>query len=395
MSVVIVSEQSSFKRANVGPWVDTNDNVYGIFMNPVTDDLKAFKASDPLDSWVEQDNAGRPTTTTAWQHDTWQDGDEIHCIWWNDTDEEYQYHTFQTSDHASADQWGTVKETIEAPTNPPLASANYCAISVRSDGDIIVVYDGDTDNIMGTAFDRVDYAREEGAGWTVGINVAGQGVEADFHTAALVKGESDGMYITYFDGDADNLLMKFLTSGNTLESTIHTWITDIGTSFDSLRLSAPQMTWNEKTGSDEKIYMAWLDSSDNFESNYAFWNGSGFTSGTKRTIATNHRTTSAGTLPVLAADATTGEVFCVYVSSTNADIYFTRSIEGGLWKEPQLLLNTFTVTTLSCNITVRGIDKLIAVILSRSTAALYEENVVIRNRQNLFINQAVNRASTY
>lgn len=178
-----------------GPFKAPNDAIYVVLL--VTGDLvpEVYKATDPLDSFSVQDTGNKPTHTlcrTLWAY---LSGSEIHIATGHDSTDgpEVEYHLFETSD----DTWTTVDEEIEDTKN---ADGN-ASIGVRSDGDIIVLYNGTADSDMGQSYTRVDYAREEGGGWTVGVDVGGTTPAAeDRQGCTLVRGSGDNMHFFWVYG---------------------------------------------------------------------------------------------------------------------------------------------------------------------------------------------------
>jgi hypothetical protein len=95
-------------------------------------------------------------------------------------------------------------QTIETPATAPGTSDISISIAVRSDGDVIVLYNGDPDKVHGTDYDRVDYARREGSTWTVGVDVTGgTGNQVNYTGSAVVKGSGDNMHFFWKDDTAD------------------------------------------------------------------------------------------------------------------------------------------------------------------------------------------------
>src|SRR3972149_8627910 len=141
-----------------GPFKSSSGNIYAVFRDGTFVKLAVVKASDPTVSFSIQDNANAPSMGTFAIVALWvfQDGDDLKIVTAGIDAPEYRYHVF----HMATDLWdGTLKnETIEDVKDSP-ATANFsCSTAVRSDDDVVVLYNGDTDAIMGTAYERVDYA---------------------------------------------------------------------------------------------------------------------------------------------------------------------------------------------------------------------------------------------
>src|SRR3990167_6766664 len=115
----------------------------------------------------------------------------------------------------SSDTWGTIDELIETPKDAPITP--LASVAVRSDGDVIVLYAGDVDAVMGTSYQRTDYARKE-ASWTVGVNVGGQGQEDNHYGGAVVRGASDRMHFFWNNLTSTTYLHRSLSSANAIDT---------------------------------------------------------------------------------------------------------------------------------------------------------------------------------
>ena len=163
MALPVTISATEFPDQNyfMGPFIDGNGNVYVIIPDSGPDSLEAWKATDPTDSFAEQDSGGKPVTTitrTAW---VFQDGDTLHCVVRDAQSGDYEYSIFYTSDHATlADTWDNtvVNEQIEdLGVNDPIAGEESVSIVQRSDGSTVVIYQGTEDKVKGCPFARVDY----------------------------------------------------------------------------------------------------------------------------------------------------------------------------------------------------------------------------------------------
>ena len=139
-----------------------------------TDQIDIYKATDPTDSFSIQDAANNPTTfTTLHCLSARQKGDVIHiaAMRLSLTTLRANYFTF----NMATDLWVLNNNVIELfgttnlPTNP------WISIDVRSDGDVVVVYAGVTDQVMGGKKERVDGNIRTGGTWggAVALDAAG------------------------------------------------------------------------------------------------------------------------------------------------------------------------------------------------------------------------------
>jgi hypothetical protein len=146
----------------------------------------------------------------------------------------------------SGDTWGTTNESI-ATLAPLGASSISCSIALRSDGDIIVLYNGNTEKEKGTNYDRVYYARKEGESWTVDIIVDrspenGDMDDRSWYGSVVVKGSSDRMHFFFKDGLDNDGYQRTLTSGNSLEATITAGDSDVAT---ALHVFGPGISYDD------------------------------------------------------------------------------------------------------------------------------------------------------
>ncbi len=202
-----------------GPFL-SGGNVYFVLLDATDASLvEVHKATDPTDSFTEQDSGNKPNTTddikSMWVH---QEGTYLHVVHgeFDGTDTaRYGYSVF----HMATDLWdGTlVDEEIEASVTVLATGDVSCSISVRSDGDVVVLYNGATDDLHGTDQHRVDYRRREGGTWSSAIAVDNAGANL-WYGSVIVRGSSDRMHFFFTNDDLDDSFQRTLTSGNSLES---------------------------------------------------------------------------------------------------------------------------------------------------------------------------------
>ena len=118
--------------------------------------LEVRRSVSPDTTWSRQDSGNAPTSDDLDVYEfisAVQDGDVIHIASYQDGGavSEYRYHQFNMADET----WSVVDQTIEAPANLP--TFPWISIAVRSNGDVVVVYAGSTDTVMGGAKERADY----------------------------------------------------------------------------------------------------------------------------------------------------------------------------------------------------------------------------------------------
>lgn len=207
-------------NGNIGPWVDGNNNVYVFASQSTSNTIRMMKASDPNStSWTAQGTSPSTTNGPVLAMCSRQVGTTIHCAiadFSAGADGNVEYHTFRTSDHASADTWDIAENVATAEQECSVEAA--MSLQVRSDGDVIICHSTQVDKVMGTDYFRVMYSRREGGTWTADVLVAESGTEGHFVGAGSVLGASDAVYFFYSDHNNADAEYKKLTSGNTLDS---------------------------------------------------------------------------------------------------------------------------------------------------------------------------------
>lgn len=199
-----------------GPLV-YNDAVY-VFGRGTTGNLvRAFKCSDADTGSFS--NVGTDITTnediTACK--ACQQGDEIFVVTIDGdavTTNQLRLHIFNTT----SDTWTTTNEAVDLNfTTLSLASAKYLSCAIRSDGDLIVLYNGAVRNISAANRETVRYARREAGSWTAGVEVSNGGA-ANWYAGGVVLGSSDRMHFFLVNDTAADGFQRTLTSANALET---------------------------------------------------------------------------------------------------------------------------------------------------------------------------------
>ncbi len=207
--VTISGVQFPAENYYCGPFL-SDGSVYVVLLDSADNSLiEVHKDSGPF---TEQDSANKPdvsaTVRSMWAY---QNGTDLH-IAHQASDGRVGYSVF----HMSTDLWdGTIiDEQVDAPSGTLLDKG--VSIAVRSDGDVIVLYLGSTDDVGGER-QRVDYARREGGTWTFGIAVDNGGA-VDWFGAVIVRGSDDRMHFFFKEDPSDDGFQRTLTADNVLEA---------------------------------------------------------------------------------------------------------------------------------------------------------------------------------
>jgi len=143
---------------NIGPF--QSGSAYYV----VSAELDVYKASDPVSTWSVQDATNAPTITTNYVS-AYQDGTTLHIMCCAATGIATHYAQFDmsTDSWVEANNYGgsasTYSYTVYTPTDAP--DDPWGDITVRSDGDIIIVHPGENPTIMGGDSQQTAYSRYE------------------------------------------------------------------------------------------------------------------------------------------------------------------------------------------------------------------------------------------
>jgi len=196
-----------------GGFLSSGGNVYIIFLDSTDASIvEAWKATDPTSSFSEQNSAGKPDLTNlVIAIAAYQAGDVIHIVTKEASTGRIAYHTF----NMATDAWGTVNEQVTATTF--VVTGETVDIVLRSDGDVIVIYNGAQDTVTMSNFNRVKYARRESASWTANVAVDNAG-SVSWNAGTAILGASDRTHFAFIDDDSDDAYQRTLTSANSLEA---------------------------------------------------------------------------------------------------------------------------------------------------------------------------------
>jgi hypothetical protein len=223
-----------------GPFKAPNQAIYVIAIASGAN-ITVVKAADPTVSFSEQDASNKPAVGSPQSVWGYLSGSEIHIVGevgFAGGDPHLHYHVFDTA----SDTWTTVDEAVETLKDDPTAVS--CSIAVRSDGDVIVLYNGDTDSDMGNPYDRVDYARREVSSWTVGIAVgATTPANLDRTGSVIVRGSADNMHFFWVGPRGiDELRARSLDASNSLSTER---VLDLSSADAGAHSWTPGIAWND------------------------------------------------------------------------------------------------------------------------------------------------------
>ena len=371
LPVTISSTQFPDQNYFEGPFIDGNGNVYIVLLNSTTQDLEVYKATDPTDSFSEVDAAGAPTAGSSGAS-VWviQDGDTLHIIAINlGGGVSVRYHTFTTSDHATTgDEWVVANELVEAPGASSADGERSCSIVARSDGTVVVIYNGDEDSVHGNPYSRVDYAiRSTVPAWTVGIALDAGGQVDYFGSVAVLDTDNDMTHFFFIDFTASPKLGKHrsLTSGDSLSIVETGAATPTG---DQHPFIPGIFTLD---GSTHRVRVAYRHSSGG-ALNLVRVDDDGTPSETAGITAAVFGINESP-VACLAVDGTHGHV--LYSDNTSDLFHDTAVTPHTSWGTDTEFKNTATINRLSCNVIDRSGKKLAMVYDDDGTVQYDEKDI--------------------
>lgn len=370
MALPVTISDVSFPSENyyIGPFLSSAGNVYVIPRRASTGRIEAQKATDPTSSFSIVSAGTGPlvqagTLTSAW---CYQVVDVIHLAFLDfGASSSLSYCNFDMS----TDTWTAEEVVLLAFDNgPQTAATDSVSIGVRSDGDVIVLYNGDGDAIMGTDYARVDYARKESGSWTTGIPVDGAG-EDHWHGASIVMGASDRAHLFYRNDDLDDGYHVTLTSANNLQTP---------TAFDATGANDHAHMFGKgvafASGADTKIRVPYTDSTNKVSI-------AGFVSADNPTVsvvATDVSDTTLGN-PTRSYDLAVDvdKQWLLYVEGSTGDLWRVNTgADNDTWDSDVELLDAVNISELSSNIYQRGTDIVFAYIYNDGGTIKYNEYVI-------------------
>lgn len=327
------------------PFISSAGNVYVILAS--TDDstkLGIFKATDPETSFSLQQEIQVTNSITTFSAE--QEGDTLHIVTGDSsTLASVYYHEFDMS----TDTLDTTNEEVSADFDILGQSLERVFITVRSDGDLIVLYNGAAQVILpdGGTYQRVYYARKESGTWTADIDIC-DSTPINYIAHNVILGSSDRAHFLFTDAD-ENIYLRTLTSSNSLDS-FPTGFSGAnngnryfsGASYDD---SGTQRVRLLKTSDVTSIDCINFDSAD--------------------TPTTSEETDITGASDIgldyfafsLVAHGTT--LYCIYCDSV-ADVYYLTNEDGGGWSSPTLLFSGAYI--VHCNVYTRSSSDVIGIV---------------------------------
>ncbi len=370
------------KAGHYPPFKSSAGNFYVI-----TSGNRARKATDPTDSWAEQDFAGKPSNTLT-TYSAVQDGDIIHIAGFvAGGDDVYHYHTF----NMATDQWVVVSEVITDNDLPDtLPTFTWISIAVRSDGDVVVVYAGDTDAEMGNEKERVDVNIRTSGTWS-GPTSLDAGGDIHYGNPNCVLGTNDFVHCLFQrqSSTADDPPTSWNTgrarSVDPADDSLSTVITGTGHTSNFL-LGIPRAISYDNSGTQQIVTIGWFGNEDDLKT---FEGGEDVNDEIEYlsdpTVSTPFGTEQGfvnGEVNILTYAELDTVIHLLYsgggTNGVDQDLYYTTSAdEGATWATIAEEIDAITVNFISANIYVRGADTVMAYVYDDAGVQKYNEKILI------------------
>jgi len=342
------------------PFISSSGNVYVFGRDSSdTDLLRAFKATDPTSSFS---NVG--TDVDVQSGGTWpivaiaavQISDVIHIVTvvsFDLNNNSIYYHTF----NMATDAWVTTNEGVKTNYLAATTDATKAiSISARSDGDIIVIYNGSKEASMGSDYDRVKYARREGGTWTIDVALDSGGAD-HWYASGLVIGSSDRMHFFFVNGDLFDMFQRTLTSANVLE----TLPSAFDTSITATLLHTVQQGASYDDGGTQRVRYPVYDSTSSTINSAKLDSANAPTVTQDTDITGSTSVTVTQMVSSFSADGTT--LWHTFASVTDGDLYTQSNEDDAGWSTPaEFYDDTDGVNGIRTNVYTRGSSVVLAMV---------------------------------
>lgn len=199
-------------RPNQPPFISSSGVVYwiGTHRTGTSETISVCRASDPSDSFTVHTSITQAMGTVE-SMAVAQDGSMLHIVR-QSADGVVNYNSF----NMGTQQLSSPTSIVGAHT---IAAGSACVtIAVRSNGDLVVGYQGTQQATMGTSYDRVSYARRTGSTWTIGGGIGSVGFLTNNYGVGSVIGASDRVHFYFYESISGDFESQSLSSTNVLDT---------------------------------------------------------------------------------------------------------------------------------------------------------------------------------
>ena len=366
ISDIRLGDQNSYH----GPFKSSGSNFYTVAQDGGSDGtLRAYKATDPTSSFPQVDTSTNSPTVNSVIPSFWvfQDGDNLHAIVVEKSGAvSVQYARFDMSSDTWVDvDTGVEIVTIEITGNTQTAHA--VTIAVRSDGDIPVAYQGDSDMVMGTEYERIDWnvSTDSGVTWAGPVSIDNGG-RVNWTGCVIVPGSSDRMHVFFKDDTANDVFQRTIRSDDSLETfpslfdanvTTENYIFGPGVSYDDGGTQRVRCPYRNTT---PKVSIAKLDSADTP------------TLTTDADVSDNTvRSTNSSVTVALAVDVK--DLQLLYANNADLDLYRDTNDDDAGWGTDTEELDGITCNSISPRVYDRSGTQRLAFVYDDGGTVKYNE----------------------
>ena len=184
-------------HATAGPFQNSSGHLYVFLKDSVTTSrVRALRSTDGGQTWAEADSANRPSVTNAvFDVSCAQDGDNVHIATGNSDLGSppalaIHYHRFNMNTAV----WAETNTLLTNPFSSNTRPIPYCAVAVRSDGDLVVFY-VKSDAVKGTDYAKTAYSKRVGTTWTHNISLTTGTSTTEYTPRAALAGDSGRVHV--------------------------------------------------------------------------------------------------------------------------------------------------------------------------------------------------------
>lgn len=213
----ITTNDSTAYHGVGGPFISSTGSVFVVIRDPsTTANAVVFKASDPSSSWAAVDSVAVTSGNTIRHLNAFQVGDNLHIVTRDAASastNQIRYHVFSMASDTFTTENELVKTTY---TTANTVDESFVGIVVRSDGSVIVLYEG-PQVLADIQRSRVYYARKLAGAWSADFAIGGTG-NNHWYAQEIVLGSQDRTHFFVANYTLTDLYQQCLTSANALET---------------------------------------------------------------------------------------------------------------------------------------------------------------------------------
>jgi len=360
-----ISFRGPSSQGRIRPYISSAGNVYLIMFTSGDALIGVFKATDPTDSFTFLSTATvlLANSGAEGQLATFQDGDDVHVAT-QDDNEAILYHVFSMS----SDTWTTSNEAVTSAVGTDVNADKAISISLETGGDIILFYQGASDNDMGQK-ERVDRAWKTGGSWVVDQAVD-EGGAVSYFLGGVVRGEADKFHLVYKDDTGPAFEVEH-RSVQDVDGTLSAVDRVNDSSVEAFDFVIPSPVFYDDGGI-ERITVAWHASTPSAIKASEIDDDA--TPGAEEGVASAPHTNGEFTVVSLAVDLK--EVWLLYADSTTQDLFSHSNNNSAGWSGGEEELDAVTINLVTSNVYTRQNEVKLAYVYDDGGTIKYNEKIL-------------------